>query len=419
MPITRTQWTNKDGTVTRGYRADAGYDAVTGKRRRKRFSRWGDADKWLKTQPASADDARGVGGAAASSVTLKELGAKHVADRKQAGRERGTWQKYEEHFTAHLCVVELSDGDFAGATLAGVPIAQLRPRHFRQLKSDLVTTRSHAMALKIWSTLKAALDFAVAMEWIEVNAATAVKIDRKPRRGAEATVVIPPKAEIALLYDALQPRMGEPVTFGQAFVLTAMSTGLRPSELRGLRWSSLAIDAPPFQVKVVERVDGWNQVAAPKSAAGFRIVPLPASTAKLLREWRLACPKSAARNLVFPTSEGHYQHPANLLTRIWSPLQVAIGLKEPIIDPVTGRQARDAEGQPRWAHRYTLYSLRHAYASIQIELGMQPKVLQQRMGHASIQVTLDTYGHLWHNHGRDIADMSAIEAWFAGLPRQA
>lgn len=423
MPTTKTTRTRKDGTAVAGYRADAGADPVTGRRRRKRFAKWSDADRWEKQQYAAdatnRDAVSGVGGAAASGITLRALGAKHVNDRKKAGRERGTWQKYEEHFAAHLCVVELSDGDFKGRTLAEVPVARLRPRHLMQLKADLVATRSHAMALKVWSTLNAAMDFAVAMEWLEVNPATAVKIDRKPRLAGATTIIIPPKPEIAQLYDALQPRIGEPVTFGQAFVLTMLSSGLRPGEMRGLRWPALLIDAQPFQVKVIERADSWNQVGAPKSAAGFREVPLPASTAKLLREWRLACPKSAERNLVFPTAEGHYQHPANLLNRIWAPLQIAIGLKEPLIDPETMAQARDPEGRPRWTHRYPMYALRHAYASIQIELGIEPKLLQSRMGHASIQVTLDTYGHLWRDHGRDAAHMTAIEAWFAGLPRQA
>lgn len=122
---------------------------------------------------------------------------------------------------------------------------------------------------------------------------------------------------------------------------------------------------------------------------------------------------------MFPTAEGHYQHPASLQNRIWVPLQLAIGFKDAIIDPETQCQAVDEDENPLWTHRYTLYSLRHAYASIQIELGIQPKTLQQRMGHSSIQVTMDTYGHLWRDHGRDAADMSAIEAWFAGLPRQA
>jgi integrase len=431
MPITKTKRINKDGSVTIGYRADAGADPVTGKRRRKRFKKWNEADRWEKQQYASDQTdansvaANGVGGAAASAiVTLKELGAKHVADRKKAGRERGTWQKYEEHFDVHLTAIVLTDGDFAGCTLRDVPIARLRPRHFMQLKADLVATRSHAMALKIWSTLRAALDYAVAMEMVEFNAAASIKIDRQPRIAPEDRVPIPTKPDIALLHQALQPRPmgpngGQPLTFGQAFVLTTMSSGMRPGEMRALAWSNLAIEAAPFGVNVVERVDSWNQPGAPKSAAGARYVPLPPSTAKLLREWKLACPKSPGRDLVFPTAEGHYQHPANLQNRIWVPLQLALGLREPIMDPETRQQAIDADGALRWTHRYVLYALRHAYASIQIELGIQPKTLQQRMGHASIQVTLDTYGHLWRDHGRDAADMSAIEAWFAGLPRHA
>lgn len=424
MPVFKITRRNKDGSVTVRYQADAGRDPVTGKRRRAKKKLKSEALAWITRQSVATAVDDPAGGAAASDVSLKKLGALHVADRKAAGRERGTWQKYEEHFDAHLCVIVLGDGDFKGMCLADVPIVRLRPRHMMQLRADLVATRSHAMALKIWSTLNAALDHAVALELVEFNAAASIRIDRRPRIATEDRVQIPSKTDIAALHQALQPRpigsnAGQPLTFGQVFVLTMMSTGLRPSEMRGLRWTSLAIDAPPFGLRVVERADAWNQVAAPKSAAGNRYVPVPPSIAKLLREWRLACPKSPGRDLVFATAEGHYQHPGNLQNRIWVPLQLAIGLKEAVIDPETKHQAIDAAGRLRWRHRYVLYSLRHAYASIQIELGIEPKALQQRMGHESIQITMDTYGHLWRDHGRDAADMTAIETWFARLPQQA
>lgn len=409
MPIYKLRRLNKDGSISTFYRADAGVDPMTGKRRRKVFALRGDADSWIKNLPKEET---------AGDTTLKRLGELFVTDRKAAGREKGTWIKYEQHFATHIGAIVLSDGEFKGRTLRDMPIGRLRPRHMMQLKTDLVRTRSHAMALKVWSTIRAAFDFAVAAELVEVNVAAAIKIDRKPRVSADDRVLIPSKQDIAVLYDGLQPRGGEPLTFGQVFVLTMLSSGLRPSEVRGLRWPSLSIDGNGYSVKVVERVDSWNQVGNPKSAAGFRVVPLPPSTARLLREWRLACPKSAKRDLVFPTAGGHYQNPANIQNRIWVPLQKALGLADVLLDK-DDRPIADAAGRPVTRHRYTLYSLRHAYASIQIDLGMDAKTLQHRMGHASIQLTLDTYGHLWRDPDRDAADMTAIEAWFAGLSKKA
>jgi integrase len=60
--------------------------------------------------------------------------------------------------------------------------------------------------------------------------------------------------------------------------------------------------------------------------------------------------------------------------------------------------------------RYTFHSLRHAAASLFIEQGWSPKKVQTVMGHASIQVTFDTYGHLWTNTEDDAKAMAQIEA---------
>jgi integrase len=77
-------------------------------------------------------------------------------------------------------------------------------------------------------------------------------------------------------------------------------------------------------------------------------------------------------------------------------------------------RSRDDEGEPILETIYPVCSLRHAYASIQIDIGIDPKTLQHRMGHSSIKQTLDTYGHLFERRPeKDAADMAAIEAWLA------
>jgi integrase len=71
----------------------------------------------------------------------------------------------------------------------------------------------------------------------------------------------------------------------------------------------------------------------------------------------------------------------------------------------------DAEGQPIAGHRYDFHMLRHAAAVLFIQyLGSTPKRLQTIMGHSSINMTFDLYGHLFENIEADRADMAKIEA---------
>jgi len=116
-----------------------------------------------------------------------------------------------------------------------------------------------------------------------------------------------------------------------------------------------------------------------------------------LREWRLLCPKGDLA-LVFPTGSGNVESHSNIVQRGFDPIQVSAGV-------VTSKEAKDKYGQPIFgedgrpttvpAGKYGLHSLRHACASLWIENGMNPKRIQKLMGHSTIQMTFDTYGHLF------------------------
>jgi integrase len=89
-------------------------------------------------------------------------------------------------------------------------------------------------------------------------------------------------------------------------------------------------------------------------------------------------------------------HP-NIVARGWNPVQVAAGVVS-----VDGRS------------KYNFHVLRHAAASMFIEQGMNPKRIQSVMGHSSIQVTYDVYGHLFADDDADQRAMEAIEARLLG-----
>lgn len=122
-----------------------------------------------------------------------------------------------------------------------------------------------------------------------------------------------------------------------------------------------------------------------------------------LRQWREECPKGEL-NLVFPNGVGNVEQMWNIHELTWYPLQKKCGLT---VD--TGE--KDAEGNPILSHRYGFHMLRHAAASLFIQyLGWTPKRLQTVMGHSSITMTFDLYGHMFENVEADRADMAKIEA---------
>jgi len=74
----------------------------------------------------------------------------------------------------------------------------------------------------------------------------------------------------------------------------------------------------------------------------------------------------------------------------------------------------DAEGQPIFEGKYSLHELRHAAISLWIEQRVDPKRVQTWAGHHSIQVTYDTYGHLFAELESDAAVANAVEAQVLG-----
>ena len=120
------------------------------------------------------------------------------------------------------------------------------------------------------------------------------------------------------------------------------------------------------------------------------------------------CPKGDL-GLVFPNGIGKVESHANILDRGLHPILIAGGFTVPV--PVLsddGKPIINNAGKAvmRDAPKYGMHSLRHACASLWIESGYNPKQIQKLMGHSSIKVTFDVYGHLFAD---DEADQRAAE----------
>jgi len=204
---------------------------------------------------------------------------------------------------------------------------------------------------------------------------------------------IPTRDEVQRIIDAAEPGRG------RALLLTAALTGMRASELRGLRWSDVELNKR--QIHVRQRADHWAAIGQPKSAAGTRTIPIGDMIVNTLREWKLKRSKGH-ENLVFPTGIGTVEYLANIVQRDLRPTQIAAGVV-------------DSKGKAK----YGMHSFRHFYASWCINrkadggLELPPKTVQARLGRASIVMTLDRYGHLFpaHDDGKELA--AAERALFA------
>jgi integrase len=100
-------------------------------------------------------------------------------------------------------------------------------------------------------------------------------------------------------------------------LITAIFTGLRASELRGLRWGD--VDFSENEINVRQRADRFKQIGKPKSAAGERIVPFGKFVGNTLKQWKLTCPKG---ELVFPNASGGIEAHSVIVSQGLIPAQV-------------------------------------------------------------------------------------------------
>ena len=151
-----------------------------------------------------------------------------------------------------------------------------------------------------------------------------------------------------------------------------------------------------------QRADRYGKIGRPKSEAGERTVPLPPMVVAALREHRLACPR-------------------NDLDIVFANGAAASSIATPSLSTAfIRRRLPPASSIGDGGAKYKgLHSLRHFYASWCINrrvdggLELPLKVVQARLGHASIQMTADTYGHLFPR-GDDGAELAAAEKAFLG-----
>jgi integrase len=168
--------------------------------------------------------------------------------------------------------------------------------------------------------------------------------------------------------------------FFPAFYL-AIETGMRPEEYLGLQWKDIDLEQKVLSVRraLVVKKGGGFIFAEPKTKKSRRSIPLSNTMVKALKEHRRKQLEERMKlgasyqifDLVFASEIGTPLLHGNLLRRHFKPI-------------------RDKAKLPK----IRLYDLRHTTATLLLSAGENPKVVSERLGHASIVLTLDTYSHV-------------------------
>ncbi len=333
---------------------------------------------------------RGTYSADSASITVAEAADLWLAQARADGLERSTTVNYEGHLKHHIKPV-----------LGAVKLSRLTGPMVRDFERKLLERgRSAYLAHRVVVSLGAILAHAQEEGRVARNVVReAPRNGRRRMRGQakrqRSRAEIPSKEEIRDLLDKADGRW-------RPLIVTAIFTGLRASELRGLTWADVDLDQEVLTVR--QRADAWNAIGPPKSDAGWREIPLAPMVVNTLKAWRLQCPRqnrtkddSGELEYVFPNGAGNIEARANIITRGFHPLQIECAIV-------------DENGKPK----YGLHALRHVAASLFIEQGFMPKRVQALMGHSTIQMTFDTYGHLFPTPEDDQAAMRQLQARLVG-----
>jgi integrase len=380
--VRKRTWRNSKGEHT-AWVAD--YFDQNGHRHIKTFTKKKDADAWLVTTQTEVK--RGTHTPDIASVTVAKAAEIWLERGQLENLERATLRQYRSHVDRHI----------KPSWISTEKLARLSTPAIESFRDNLLKSNSRPMARKILASLKSILGEAQRRGLVAHNAAQPVKVDLKKRDRRKLVVGrdIPSKAEVqSILANA----------FGRwrPLFVTATFTGMRASELRGLTWDN--VDFERRMIHIRQRANRWGDIGAPKSAAGDREIPMSPMVVNALKEWRLACPRAQSEDgqgrglwLVFPNGNGRVEDHTNIAKRGFYALQIAA-------DVVDGR------GEPK----YGMHALRHFFASWAIEQEFSPKRVQALLGHSSIQMTFDVYGHLFPSLEDDHAKFAKGELAIVG-----
>lgn len=224
------------------------------------------------------------------------------------------------------------------------------------------------------TVLNSALEHAVKQRLIPNNPC---KYTQLPRLDTKEMNAMNEVERAAFMETATENRM-------HVYFALLLATGLRPAEGLALRWGDFDPVGKTIRIiRTLEYVSGKAYFKEPKTKRSRRTINLHDGTVALLLEHRQK--GLMPGELIFSTLTGEPFSTANVLNRYFKPCLVEAGL---------ATIETTEKGTERIVSKFRMYDLRHTHATMLLGANVNPKIVSERLGHASVSLTLDTYSHI-------------------------
>ena len=279
-----------------------------------------------------------------------------------------TYESYHHIVNAHIT-----------PTLGKTSLTKLAPSQVRNLLNTKTAAGLSPRTVQyIRAVLRLALGQALRDGDVPRNVCDAVKAPKRERHEVQPLTLAQAKTFLAKITEHRD----------EALFMTAAVIGLRKGELLGLRWQDIDLDAGTLTVKMqAQRITGEKVLVPPKTDKSRRSIDLPAFVVAALRRHRTrqleerlpAGSRWHEQGLVFPSTIGTIADSANVTHAFHSALERAE------------------------LPRQRFHDLRHLAASLMLAQDVNPKVMQEILGHSQLSMTMDLYSHLMPAAKKDVA----------------
>lgn len=275
-------------------------------------------------------------------------------------------------------------------------IKKLTTQRFALLLDEFRKRVSIRTAVDYTEPLRLALSWAIEEKLIPINPLANVRLPKIPKR-QQKILTDADVEELVAVASGPARRCSE----FRIPLLLALYGGLRREECAGLSWEMVDFDRNRITIReaVTMTPDGKEHQKDPKTTLSSRTISMPAFVmAELQKEYLTFLKRPNAHTLANnpahrvcvrstgkPYSLKSYSHPVLRLIREIN-------------------DQREKENRPRMPEA-SFHDLRHTHAAMLIRRGVQPKVISERLGHASIKITMDLYGYLMPGLQDSVADI--------------